>query len=101
MDALVQAARDAEPEEQPTRMEYTTTYKATTGPASAIEQIDEFDYAEDQPVTLYTGNPDTGAAMRVMGRSAGTGRNTMSKNANFSTPITHHPIGGTHKTPAY
>eukprot|EP01059_Diplonema_ambulator_P011276 TRINITY_DN2122_c2_g5_i2.p1 TRINITY_DN2122_c2_g5~~TRINITY_DN2122_c2_g5_i2.p1 ORF type:complete len:242 (+),score=38.19 TRINITY_DN2122_c2_g5_i2:37-726(+) len=73
----------------------STKVPQTTGP------IDSFDYTEDQPITLYTGNPETGSRMAVQGNTCGTGRNTMARNCNFSTPITAHPIGGKHQTPQY
>lgn len=62
---------------------------------------DSFDYADDVPISLYTGNPSTGAKMSIQGKSAGTGRNPFAKNANFSTPIDRHPTGGKHQTLEY
>eukprot|EP00756_Hemistasia_phaeocysticola_P039103 Hpha_TRINITY_DN16797_c5_g3::TRINITY_DN16797_c5_g3_i2::g.79028::m.79028 len=83
---------------------YSTSYQTTTalveGPALRGPR-DSFDYAEDVPVSLYTGNPETGKKMGVQGKSAGTGRCPFAKNAAFSTPIDKHPVGGKHQTPEY
>eukprot|EP00662_Eupelagonemidae_sp_cell21_P048119 gene48119-55119_t len=81
-----------------------SSYKSftnTTVPAPIMGPRDSFDYAEDVPISLYTGNPATGAKMSVQGTSAGTGRNPFSKNAAFSTPIDRHPTGGKHGTLEY
>eukprot|EP01065_Artemidia_motanka_P030420 TRINITY_DN36437_c0_g1_i1.p1 TRINITY_DN36437_c0_g1~~TRINITY_DN36437_c0_g1_i1.p1 ORF type:complete len:262 (+),score=89.51 TRINITY_DN36437_c0_g1_i1:64-786(+) len=93
-------------EERPevSRTYYSTSYQSATASAklpSPKGPRDSFDYAEDVPVSLYTGNPSTGKKMAVQGKSAGTGRNPFAKNAAFSTPIDRHPTGGKHQTPEY
>jgi len=95
-------ANEVRPEKKYTS--YSTTYQSTTAlcDAPALRgPRDSFDYAEDVPVSLYTGNPQTGKKMGVQGKTAGTGRCPFAKNAAFSTPIDKHPVGGKHQTPEY
>eukprot|EP01062_Namystynia_karyoxenos_P029836 TRINITY_DN22349_c0_g1_i1.p1 TRINITY_DN22349_c0_g1~~TRINITY_DN22349_c0_g1_i1.p1 ORF type:complete len:241 (+),score=62.01 TRINITY_DN22349_c0_g1_i1:76-798(+) len=82
----------------------SSTYRSQTQnvpPPAVRGPRDSFDYAEDVPVSLYTGNPATGVKMGVQGKTAGTGRNPFAKCASFSTPIDQHPTGGKHQTPEY
>eukprot|EP01063_Lacrimia_lanifica_P000163 TRINITY_DN1006_c0_g1_i1.p1 TRINITY_DN1006_c0_g1~~TRINITY_DN1006_c0_g1_i1.p1 ORF type:complete len:273 (+),score=111.29 TRINITY_DN1006_c0_g1_i1:82-819(+) len=103
------AERKAEEERLKSQSHFQSTYQATTAQASAgykplatvRQEGQELNYAQDQPVTLYVGNPQSGSKMGVPGNTAGTGKVSHGRNCNFSTPIDKHPIGGKYKTPQF
>jgi hypothetical protein len=68
---------------------YRTTINATAGPQYATRRVIEpanLDgrYVKDVPVTLYTGNPETGAAMVVPGKSGHVGLNPLGRTNAFT-----------------
>ena len=100
MAEIVATAVAATPEEKPPKNYFSTSYKEATANVNPPPKIpaEISDYVSDQPITLYTGNPTTGAKMTLPGCTAQTGKSRHAINSNFSIPIDRHPIGGKHQT---